>query len=274
MGKWKEIAEQYVKTRNAQQVKSHYHYYALRRAAAQKEEDETRNTGWWSEAEHNALSEGIEALGVGKWKEIAEQYVKTRTGVQVCNRYYALSRAAASNVARREEHQEMLESFPVGCDSKVMGRTMPNSNLYWIVELIEPFIRTLLFTQSMAVYVGYTSRLFEDEFLRFLTNPHRPLLRWRNTGFSPNKSEAVNILKFKYAELYSCKKRSEARAVEGGLHYRFHDALQLGDRLWRMPDMGAKDDLDWEEGQVHKVFVSFSPVVPQMIRDGRLIVML
>ena len=92
VSKWKEIAEQYVKTRNAMQVLGHYN--ALSRVAAQKE-DKTINTGKWSAAEHNAFLEGIKALGVGKWKEIAEQYVKTRNGKQVNNRYHALSRVAA-----------------------------------------------------------------------------------------------------------------------------------------------------------------------------------
>ena len=59
------------------------------------EEQIEMKSGLWSEAEHNAFLEGIKALGVSKWKEIAEQYVKTRTGVQVSKRYFVLSRAAA-----------------------------------------------------------------------------------------------------------------------------------------------------------------------------------
>ena len=59
------------------------------------EEQIEMKSGLWSEAEHNAFLEGIKALGVSKWKEIAEQYVKTRNGKQVANRYLGLSRAAA-----------------------------------------------------------------------------------------------------------------------------------------------------------------------------------
>ena len=59
------------------------------------EEQIEMKSGLWSEAEHNALLEGIKALGVSKWKAIAEQYVKTRNAQQVSNRYNDLSRAAA-----------------------------------------------------------------------------------------------------------------------------------------------------------------------------------
>ncbi len=42
-------------------------------------------TGPWSEEENLLFMEGVKHLGKGKRKEIAQQYVKTRTRVQVIN---------------------------------------------------------------------------------------------------------------------------------------------------------------------------------------------
>jgi SHAQKYF class myb-like DNA-binding protein len=43
------------------------------------------NDGSWSETEHNAFLLGLKECGKGKWRDIAEKYVKTRTRTQVAS---------------------------------------------------------------------------------------------------------------------------------------------------------------------------------------------
>ena len=46
--------------------------------------------------------------------------------------------------------------------------------------------------------------------------------------------------------------------------------LPLGVRLWRSPDKGHKYDRDDDARKVHKVFVTFSPRVAQMLRERKI----
>ena len=135
-----------------------------------------------------------------------------------------------------------------------------------------------------AVYVGYTARCLEDESLRFLTmrgcnlqNPdgtyintgqlNRPVLLWPN-GSVIKMTEAQTELGFRFVEVYSSTLMMNARYVEKALQERYQH-LPLGQRLWRCADMGKKYDKEID-GKLHKVFLTFSPNVGQMLVESKI----
>ena len=130
-----------------------------------------------------------------------------------------------------------------------------------------------------AFYFGYTGRQIKVEYLRFLTERgvggelgsgptwqrNRPVLLWPNDSVITQKQAEEN-LGFKYIELYSSTLKINARRVEKALQERFQH-LPLGTRLWRAPDKGPKYDQPEDAGKVHKVFLTFSPLVAKARRD-------
>ena len=81
--------------------------------------------------------------------------------------------------------------------------------------------------------------------------------------------QAEQQLDFQYIEIYSSTLKVNARRVEKALQQRFQ-YLPLGVRLWRGPDKGSKYDRDDDARKVHKVFVTFSPRVAQMLRERKI----
>lgn len=63
----------------------------------------------WTEAEHEAFLEGLEACGRGKWKKISIKFVPTRTATQVAShaqKYYTRMEKRHSN-----KHHRLRESI-------------------------------------------------------------------------------------------------------------------------------------------------------------------
>eukprot|EP00324_Dicrateria_rotunda_P011324 CAMPEP_0206174652 /NCGR_PEP_ID=MMETSP1474-20131121/52699_1 /ASSEMBLY_ACC=CAM_ASM_001110 /TAXON_ID=97495 /ORGANISM="Imantonia sp., Strain RCC918" /LENGTH=297 /DNA_ID=CAMNT_0053584359 /DNA_START=89 /DNA_END=979 /DNA_ORIENTATION=- len=138
-------------------------------------------------------------------------------------------------------------------------------------------------TNYNCIYFGYTARHILDEYLRFLTargalrlddngdiiNGHdsrnRPVLLWAN-GDTITMKQAEQQLGFRYIEIYASTLKLNARRVESALQQRFQ-YMPLGPRLWRGPDKGAKYDTPEDAHKVHKVFVTFSTRVAQMLRE-------
>jgi hypothetical protein len=137
-----------------------------------------------------------------------------------------------------------------------------------------------------AFYVGYTRRFILDEHLRWLTTRgtaklnedgsiiagsetrNRPVLVWPAGGVI-TMQQAELQLNFKYVEIYSSTLKVNARRVEHALQVRYQ-YLPLGVRLWRAPDKGAKYDRDDDACFVHKVFVTLSPCVVQMLLERKI----
>jgi hypothetical protein len=135
---------------------------------------------------------------------------------------------------------------------------------------------------AYAFYFGYTGRQIVVEYLRFLTERgasqqdehgtfidpsarNRPVLLWAHDSVITQK-EADMHLGFKYIELYTSTIKLNARRVEAAFQKRFQH-LPLGTRLWRAPDKGAKYDQPEDAGKVHKVFLTYSPLVAKAWRD-------
>jgi hypothetical protein len=131
-------------------------------------------------------------------------------------------------------------------------------------------------------YWGYTSRSLADEDLRWLTvrgtagqdadgeytiNPgnNRPVLLWPDDS-TITMSDARNKLGFTSHEVYASTLKYNARMVEKALQLRYQH-LQLGQRLWRCPDKGSKFDQEVDD-KVHKVFITHSTLISDMIADG------
>jgi len=137
-----------------------------------------------------------------------------------------------------------------------------------------------------AFYVGYTGRLIKAEYLGWLTTRgvaeleadgtiisgsekrNRPVLVWSN-GSTITATQAVQQVDFKYVEVYASTLMINARRVEKALQVRFQH-LHLGVRLWRHPDKGAKYDRDDDAPKVHKVFVTYSTRVAQMLHESKI----
>ena len=56
-----------------------------------------------------------------------------------------------------------------------------------------------------------------------------------------------------------------ARYVEAALQRRYQN-LPLGMRLWRYPDKGPKFDKEID-GKLHKVFITVSPLIGQLLAE-------
>ena len=137
----------------------------------------------------------------------------------------------------------------------------------------------------LSFYFGYSGRELVEEYLRFLTTRgsaeldeygeiidssarvhNEPVLLWRD-GSVITKKEAEDKLDFKCVELYASPLKLNARRVEEALQ-QYYQHVELGVRLWRCPDKGAKYDTEADANKVHKVFLTYSPRVIEMLREG------
>ena len=82
------------------------------------------------------------------------------------------------------------------------------------------------------------------------------------------RKDAKNLLGFTFFEVYSSTLKINARYVEAALQMRYQH-LPLGLRLWRHPDKGKKYDTEID-GKLHKVFITSSPCVAQMLCERKI----
>ena len=139
---------------------------------------------------------------------------------------------------------------------------------------------------AASFYVGYTARCLPDEALCWITERgsekqdkngewsntgarNRPVLKWAD-GTCIRMSEATTRLGFDYFEVYASTLKINARAVERALQV-LNQALPLGIRLWRCPDMGSKFDKEID-GHLHKVFITVSPHIGDMVHKGEIMI--
>ena len=90
---------------------------------------------------------------------------------------------------------------------------------------------------------------------------------------TPNTSaggKAQSELGFIFQEVYASKLKCNARMVENALQQRYQH-LDLGHRLWRCVDKGSKYDTE-VDGKLHKVFITYSPLISEMLADGKIMV--
>ena len=134
-------------------------------------------------------------------------------------------------------------------------------------------------------YVGYTARAIPDEALRWLTvrgasqqaedgtftDPtarNRPVLLFSDGSTISMKRAQEADLGFTFFEVYSSTLMINARYVEKALQKRYQH-LPLGLRLWRHPDKGKKYDKEID-GKLHKVYITCSPRVAQMLAERKI----
>ena len=98
---------------------------------------------------------------------------------------------------------------------------------------------------------------------------NRPTLLWPD-GTYIKQSEATSLLGFKFFEVYASTLQINARAVEAALQ-KLKQALPLGTRLWRCADMGPKYDKN-VDGHLHKVYITVSPFIGDMVHTGEIII--
>ena len=96
---------------------------------------------------------------------------------------------------------------------------------------------------------------------------NKPVLLWADDSTITMK-DAKNLLGFTFFEVYSSTLKINARYVEAALQMRYQH-LPLGLRLWRYPDKGAKYDKEID-GKLHKVFITCSPRVGQMLAERQI----
>jgi hypothetical protein len=121
-----------------------------------------------------------------------------------------------------------------------------------------------------SLYWGYTSRMLNPGKLEYTLNPgklNRPVLLWSDNS-TITMSDAQSELGFTFHEVHASTLKYNARMVEKALQQRYQH-LELGHRLWRCPDKGSKFDKE-VDGKVHKVFITFSPLISQMLADGKI----
>jgi hypothetical protein len=144
-----------------------------------------------------------------------------------------------------------------------------------------------LFTHAaVSFYIGYTRQSLPAEALCWITprgkakrdengdfiatgERIRPTLLWAD-GTYIKKSEATSLLGFKFFEVYASTLQINARAVEAALQ-KLKQALPLGTRLWRCADMGGKYDKKID-GHLHKVYITVSPCIGDMVHTGEIII--
>jgi len=133
-------------------------------------------------------------------------------------------------------------------------------------------------------YIGYTGVGLRQEGRRWLTKRgaltlgrdgqhvntgrrNRPVLEWKN-DVGITMKDAEEKLGFTCVQVYKSRLMCNARQVERALQLYFKD-LPLGERLWRVADMGKK----WDQTQDgHQVFITISPRVAQQIALGIVVV--
>ena len=70
--------------------------------------------------------------------------------------------------------------------------------------------------------------------------------------------------------MFASTLKINARAVEKALQV-LNQSLPLGCRLWRCPDKGSKFDKKID-GKLHKVFITVSPHIGDMVRKGEIMI--
>ena len=121
-----------------------------------------------------------------------------------------------------------------------------------------------------SLYWGYTSRMLNPGKLEYTLNPgklNRPVLLWSDNS-TITMSDAQSELGFTFHEVYASTLKINARMVEKALQ-QCYQHLKLGHRLWRCPDKGSKFDKE-VDGKVHKVFITSSPRVAQMLAERKI----
>ncbi|KAF0978276.1 hypothetical protein FDP41_002791 [Naegleria fowleri] len=68
--------------------------------------EEGTNQGAWSEREHQAFLKGLQELGYGKWREIADRYVKTRTRIQVASHSQKYHQRLERQARKKKKQQQ------------------------------------------------------------------------------------------------------------------------------------------------------------------------
>ena len=99
------------------------------------------------------------------------------------------------------------------------------------------------------------------------TARNRPVLLWSD-GSTISMTRAQTEVGFIFFEVYSSTLMINARYVEKMLQKRYQH-LPLGLRLWRHPDKGKKYDKE-VDGKLHKVFITCSPRVAQMLAERKI----
>ena len=147
-------------------------------------------------------------------------------------------------------------------------------------------LNQILWHTATSFYIGYTRQCLPDEALGWITprgkakrdengdfiatgERTRPTLLWAD-GTYIKQSEATSLLGFKFFEVYASTLQINARAVEAALQ-KLKQALPLGTRLWRCPDKGAKYDKK-VDGHLHKVYITVSPFIGDMVHTGEIII--
>ena len=147
-------------------------------------------------------------------------------------------------------------------------------------------LNQLLWHAAISFYIGYTRQSLPDEALGWIGprgsekrdkngdfiatgTRNRPTLLWPD-GTHIKQSEAKTLLGFKFFEVYASTLQINARAVEAALQ-KLKQALPLGTRLWRCPDMGPKYDKK-VDGHLHKVYITVSPFIGDMVHTGEIII--
>ena len=149
-------------------------------------------------------------------------------------------------------------------------------------------LNQLFLHAAVSFYIGYTRQCLPDEALCWITprgkakrdengdfiatgERSRPPLLWAD-GTCIKPSEATSLLGFKFFEVYASTLQINARAVEAALQ-KLKQALPLGTRLWRCPDKGPKyDKKDDVDGHLHKVYITVSPHIGDMVHNGEIMI--
>ena len=96
---------------------------------------------------------------------------------------------------------------------------------------------------------------------------NRPVLLWAD-GSTITMGNAEKVLGFEFREVYCSTLKINARYAEDALQLRYQH-LPLGLRLWRCPDKGSKYDKKVVD-KLHKVFITYSPLVAKMLAERKI----
>ena len=239
---------------------------------------------------HQAVGTSTDPLG--KIKAAAKIYNRSEKGIAVNAKNNAIYSAKVQEAARVENEERIAKM------SKKEAIISKDAAYFLVLEMVqEPQLRLGRWCSLadilgvcpselvLSFYFGYTRRRLVDEYLSFLTVRgsaeldeygeiidsystvrNEPVLLWRD-GSVITKKEAEGELGFKCVELYASPLKLNARRVEEALQ-QYYQHVELGVRLWRCPDKGSKYDTEADANKVHKVFLTYSPRVIEMLRKG------
>ena len=112
------------------------------------------------------------------------------------------------------------------------------------------------------------SQQAEDGTFTDPTARNRPVLLFSDGSTISMKRAQEADLGFTFFEVYSSTLMINARYVEKALQKRYQH-LPLGLRLWRHPYKGKKYDKEID-GKLHKVYITCSPRVAQMLAERKI----